>query len=213
MLQIKSFSIGPLQVNNYLVYDETNEASLIDCGCYSEAEWAEIRNFINGKGLKLVHMLCTHLHFDHIMGCGFVRRDFGLDIEGSIDDIDQYSHRNLYSEAFGLKCTGIPDSPALTDISSLDTIKMGNHEFEIIQTPGHTLGGLCFYCKEDNVLFSGDTLFQASIGRTDLPGGNQQQIIRSIVNKLMTLPSETQVFTGHGPSTTIDFEKKYNPYI
>ena len=172
-----------------------------------------IKRYIDDKGLKLVHMLCTHLHFDHIMGCGFVHRDYQLDIEGSMDDLTQYQQLRVYMNAFDLNPSSIPTQPPVHDISHQSAIMFGTHSFTILRTPGHTPGGLCYYCSEEDLLFSGDTLFQGSVGRTDLPGGNTEDIIRSIRDQLFTLPDTTQVFTGHGPSTTIEYERRYNPYI
>lgn len=213
MIQVKLFQVNPLMVNNYVVSDNTKEACLIDCGCMNENEWNNIKTYINDNGLELVHMLCTHLHFDHIMGCGNVFRDFGLEPEGDISDITQYNQRDLYIDAFGLSHIGIPPTPKIKDISCLTSIRFGVHKFTILKTPGHTPGGICFYCAEENIAFVGDTLFQASIGRTDLPGGDTEQLIRSIKNQLLTLPPTTHIFTGHGPTTTIDYERKFNPYI
>jgi len=213
MIQIQTFQVNPLMVNNYVVYDETNEAVLIDCGCSMEKEWNQIKSFIENRNLKLMQLLCTHLHFDHIIGCGFVYRDYGLNVKGSINDIEQYHQRDIYMDSFGLKHFNLPPNPPFENISQLTKISFGSHCLQLIKTPGHTPGGLCFYCKEEGVLFSGDTLFQGSIGRSDLPGGNYEQIINSIQSSIFTLPPNTLVFTGHGPSTTIDFEQHYNPYL
>lgn len=213
MIDIKSFQCNPLMVNNYIISDDTKEACLIDCGCFNEGEWNHIKSYIDKKGLKLTHLLCTHLHFDHIMGCGFVYRDFGLNIEGSIIDQDQYNNLYSYIEAFGLNHSQILPPPPIADISSKEAINYGHHQLQIIQTPGHSPGGLCFYDSEEQILFAGDTLFCGSIGRTDLPKGNFQDIILSITQKLLTLPSTTHVLTGHGPATTIEYEQKYNEYL
>lgn len=213
MIEIKSFQVSPIMTNNYVVSDDTREACIIDCSCTKESEWEEIKNYITEKRLKLVHMLCTHLHFDHVMGCGYVYRDFGLEVEGSISDFEQYNQRDLYVEAFGMSSAGLLPAPKMNDISSKRYLTFGGHEIAIIQTPGHTPGGLSYYCRKENAVFVGDTLFQSSIGRTDLPGGNSNQLIRSIKNGLLTLLPTTHVFPGHGPSTTIEYEQKFNPYI
>lgn len=213
MVDIKQFTVNPLQENCYVVSDDTCEACIIDPGCISEEEWHAIKTYIDGNGLHLVHMLCTHLHFDHIMGCGFVARDYGLDIEGNMADMGQYQQRDIYLDAFGLPHESMPPLPKVHDISSQDTVSFGTHQLKIILTPGHTQGGMCFYLADEGVLFAGDTLFQASIGRTDMAGGDYTQIIRSIRTQLLKLPASTHVLTGHGPSTTIDYEQKFNPYI
>lgn len=213
MCEIKTFHVNPLMENCYIISDDSHEACIIDPGCMYETEWTAIKRYIDDKGLKLVHMLCTHLHFDHIMGCGFVHRDYQLDIEGSMDDLTQYQQLRVYMNAFDLNPSSIPTPPPVHDISHQSAIMFGTHSFTILRTPGHTPGGLCYYCPEEDLLFSGDTLFQGSVGRTDLPGGNTEDIIRSIRDQLFTLPDTTQVFTGHGPSTTIEYERRYNPYI
>ena len=213
MLNIKTFQVNPLMVNCYVVSDDTLEACIIDPGCMVETEWTAIRNYIEGRQLKLVHMLCTHLHFDHIMGCGFVYRDYRLNIEGSIADQQQYEQLRIYMNAFDLDSTSIPPQPPVHDITNLPSIQFGTHTLTILHTPGHTPGGLCFYCADEDVLWAGDTLFQGSVGRTDLPGGDPDAIIRSISDVLFTLPDTTQVFTGHGPSTTIEYERRYNPFV
>ena len=213
MCEIKTFHVNPLMVNCYVVSDDSHEACIIDPGCMHETEWTAIKRYIDDKGLKLVHMLCTHLHFDHIMGCGFVHRDYQLDIEGSMDDLTQYQQLRVYMNAFDLDPSSIPSQPPVHDISHQSAIQFGTHSFTILRTPGHTPGGLCFYCPDENLLFSGDTLFQGSVGRADLPGGKTEDIISSIRDQLFTLPDITQVFTGHGPSTTIEYERHYNPYI
>ncbi len=213
MLNIKTFQVNPLMVNCYVVSDDTREACIIDPGCMAETEWTAIKNYIESKQLKLVHMLCTHLHFDHIMGCGFVFRDYQLNIEGSMADQRQYEQLRLYMNAFDLDPSSIPAQPPVHDISGQTSIHFGTHTFTILKTPGHTPGGLCFYCPEEELLWAGDTLFQGSVGRTDLPGGDTDTIIHSIQEVLFTLPDTTQVFTGHGPSTTIEYERRYNPYI
>jgi len=213
MLDIKTFQVNPLMVNCYVVSDDTREACIIDPGCMAETEWTAIKNYIESKQLKLVHMLCTHLHFDHIMGCGFVHRDYQLNIEGSMADQQQYEQLRIYMNAFDLDPSTIPASPPVHDISNQSAIQFGTHTFTVLKTPGHTPGGLCFYCPEEELLWAGDTLFQGSIGRTDLPGGDTDAIINSIQDVLFTLPPSTQVFTGHGPSTTIEYEQRYNPYL
>ena len=213
MIEVKRFTVNPLQENCYVVSDATNEACIIDPGCLTESEWADIKSYIDDKGLKPVHMLCTHLHFDHVLGCGFVSRDYGLDVEGSILDLEQYKGRKYYLAALNIDDSDLPPLPKVCDISQVATITFGTHTIQVIPTPGHTQGGVCFYLADEGLLFAGDTLFQASIGRTDMRGGDSAQLIRSIRTGLLKLPPQTHVLTGHGPSTTIDYESKVNPYI
>lgn len=213
MIEIKTFTVNPLQENCYVVSDATGETCIIDPGCMSESEWTPIKAYIDSNNLRPTHMLCTHLHFDHIMGCGFVHRDYGLDIEGSMADFMLYKQNHIYMAAFNLQADSVPTLPQVKDISTTGAVSLGSHTIKIIPTPGHTQGGVCFYIEDEGVLFAGDTLFQGSIGRTDMAGGDYGQLIRSIRQELTKLPPSTHVFTGHGPSTTIDYEMKFNPYI
>lgn len=213
MLTVKVFQVNPIMENCYVVSDETNEACIIDCGCCNESEWNEINTYIISNNLKPVHLLCTHCHFDHIWGCGFASRDYNLKAEGSMTDFELYNGLNPQFNMFGLPSPTTPAMPPLKDITDSTPITFGSHHFDVIATPGHTQGGICLYCEAEATLFSGDTLFQGSIGRTDLPGGNYNTIIKSVTENLLTLPEDTKVYTGHGPSTTIGYEKRFNPFI
>lgn len=214
MLNIKSFSVNMLEVNCYVVSDGTREAVIIDPGCFSASEWQTILSYINKEQLTVKHVLLTHSHFDHVMGCHFAQKDLGLAPEGNAGDLDSYEHLVDWVErAFNARLD-IPAQPAFSHfLAHGDRVLFGTHELKVLHTPGHSQGCLCFYCEEENVLFSGDTLFQGSVGRTDFPGGSHEQIVQSIRNNLLVLPDNVKVYPGHGPSTTIAFEKKYNPYF
>lgn len=213
-MEVKIFAVNPLEVNCYVVSDETKEAVIIDCGCFHPDEWAEIKNYIVKEQLKVVHLLNTHLHFDHIMGVPMVYNDLGLAPEANKNDLSIYNNVEKQISMFiNMNVDHIEMPPLGRELRDEDTIEFGTHSFMVIQTPGHTKGGVCFYCKEENVLFTGDTLFQCSIGRTDLEGGCYEDIIQSVKERLLVLPPETKVYPGHGPSSSIEFEKKYNPYL
>lgn len=213
-MEVKIFAVNPLEVNCYVVSDDTKEAVIIDCGCFHPDEWAEIKNYIVKEQLKVVHLLNTHLHFDHIMGVPMVYNDLGLAPEANKNDLSIYNNVGKQISTFiNMNVDHIEMPPLGRELRDGDTIEFGTHSFMVIQTPGHTRGGVCFYCKEENALFTGDTLFQCSIGRTDLEGGCYEDIIQSVKERLLVLPPETKVYPGHGPSSSIEFERKYNPYL
>lgn len=218
MLTVKTFIVNPVQENCYVVSDSTREAVIIDCGCFFEKEWQAIRDYIKQNELKPVQLLCTHAHFDHVMGNQFVMKDFKILPRMSRTDHSLYEDLRAQTEMFMGKM--FADSLDTTFTRKLgatlqedDTIDFGNHHFRVITTPGHTRGGLSFYCQEEQVLFSGDTLFHGSVGRTDLPGGDFRTLILSVTQRLLQLPADTRVCCGHGPETSIDYELNFNPYV
>ena len=221
-MDIKRFEVNPLCENCYVVSDDTSkdkngasikECVIIDCGCSDEHEWEDIKNYLANEGLQVKHLLNTHLHFDHVWGNTFVYRDFGLRPEANYADLHIYE--NMDEQIRSVVGVGIPHPPLPplgTSLLDNSEITFGNTTLKVITTPGHSRGCICFYSEKDAVLFSGDTLFCGSCGRTDLEGGNFQDIMLSL-QKLATLPDDTKVFCGHGPSTTIGREKLYNPYL
>ena len=214
MLNIKTFSVNPLEVNCYVVSDEKKDAVIIDCGCFATSEWNDIKKYVAANGLTVVHLLNTHLHFDHVMGNIFAYNDLGIGPKACASDLYIYNKVEDQLRMFMGMTPAHIDMPKLEqELRDGDTITFGSHQFMVLQTPGHTPGGVCFYCKEEGILFTGDTLFRMSIGRTDLPGGSYEQIVQSINDRLAILPGETIAYPGHGPSTTIADECKYNPYI
>lgn len=213
MITVKAFTVNFISVNCYVVSDETLDACIIDAGCMCEREWQEICRYINENGLHPRHLLCTHLHFDHILGCGYPYRDFGLSLEASEADRPLYDDLDGCLARFGLPPHTTPQLPPLLPLHEGDVVEVGNHQFRVIETPGHSHGGLCYYCKEEDLLFSGDTLFRDSIGRTDFAESSHTDIIHSITEKLFALPDSTNVLCGHGMSTTIGYERQYNPHL
>lgn len=211
-MKIKTFPFSPIGENTYVVYDDTKECVIIDAGCYSMDEKTCLLNFILENKLVVKHAINTHLHFDHVLGANFVKDQFGLDIEAN--EKDQFLLDGLPAQMrmFGFDpMDRIPTIGKYLDES--DTIQFGKQQFTILHVPGHSPGSIVFYSKENNCLFAGDVLFRRSVGRTDLAEGNHKQLIKGIRKKLLVLPPETVVYPGHGPSTTIDEEKKENPYL
>ena len=207
-MQIKTFVKGPIDANNYLVIDEiTNDAVLIDCSAPDESYIQEIKNC----GINLKYILLTHGHFDHILGCNEFKKAFNIDIYVGEEDIEQIKFAPEMTMMLG--GIRIPEVTSVTKtVKDGDILNIGDIKLKAISTPGHTKGGMC-YLTDNNILFSGDTLFKNSVGRTDFMGGDFAQIKNSVCEKLFNLPGKTEVYTGHGPKTTIEYEKKYNEII
>ena len=205
-LNIKAFCLGPLQNNSYVFWDDQNkEAFAVDPPLGSELMAA----FIKHNGLNLTKILNTHCHFDHIGGNALLARFFGAKLFVSRKDLELLLKGAASAGCFGLE---IESSPAPDGfLKEGDVLGLGETEVRVIETPGHTPGGLCFHAGP--ILFSGDSLFAGSIGRTDLDGGDFEALAGSIREKLFILPPETKVYPGHGPFTTIGAEIGANPFV
>jgi glyoxylase-like metal-dependent hydrolase (beta-lactamase superfamily II) len=210
-MQIKLFEFNPVAVNTYLLYDETQEAVVIDCGAYSKQEQKEIGEYIDRNHLKLKHLLNTHLHFDHQLGNQFIHDTYGLKPEYHQKE---ETLPNLRKQAifFGISIPYEPVSAARF-LQAGDEIRFGNTVLKALLTPGHSPASLSFYCEQAHCVFTGDALFRAGIGRTDLWGGSEPVLLQAIRTQLLTLPDDTVVYPGHGPASTIQEEKQFNPYI
>lgn len=211
-MTIKTFTFNPFQENTYLIFDETNEAVLIDAGCIFDAEKHQLKKFIEQNNLTIKRLINTHLHLDHQFGNKFIFDTYGLSPEACVED--EYLLENVIAQAltFGLPIE--EEAQALGEYIVEDQyIKFGNSSLKAIHVPGHSPGSLAFYSEKDGVIFAGDVLFQGSIGRTDLPKGDYTTLILSITKKLLPLPDSTVVYCGHGPTTTIGNEKVNNPYL
>lgn len=213
MLKIETFVVNMIQENCYIVSDETHETVIIDCGAFYDNDKERIKAYIEKNKLVPVHSIFTHGHFDHIIGSKFLFDTYGIKPETPAKDTDLYYDCEKQLNDF----VGLNINLQLPNINkTIDDkykIKFGTHTLSVISTPGHTPGGVSFYCKEENVLFSGDSLFYCSVGRTDLPGGDGNVLIEMLKQNILTLPEETTVFPGHGCATSIGFEKENNPYI
>jgi glyoxylase-like metal-dependent hydrolase (beta-lactamase superfamily II) len=212
MLNVKKFTFNPFSENTYVVTDEFKNAVIIDPGCYYKAEQNELDNYVLKNNLKLKSILHTHSHLDHMFGTAYLADKYNLDLWICKEDLVTYQSYEKVCEVYGVPITFSPNpTPKFFDLKQL--IQIDGIKFEILFVPGHSPGHVAFYNKEDNFLINGDCLFENSIGRTDLPGGNHQQLIDSIKNEIFILPDETLVYCGHGNETTIKAEKSSNPFL
>lgn len=197
--------------NTYVLSDETGECVIVDPGMNNETEEKELVDFIKQAGLKPVSILLTHAHIDHILGCQFAVEKFGIQISGHKDCSKFLSQAKVQASTFGIPFKGVP--PIDNFLNEGDIVRFGNSALKVLHTPGHADGSLCFYSEKDKFVLSGDVLFNQSIGRTDLPTGDYDLLKYNIWEKLFTLPEETVVYPGHGPETSIGFEKINNPFV
>lgn len=211
MLNIKMFTFSPIAENTYVLYNDFKNAIIIDPGCYFPEEREELQSFIEGEGLTVQKLINTHCHLDHIFGNKFVADTFTLPLHLHPKEKIMLERApasglmfNLPFDNFGGEMIFLEDG---------DTVKLDNDTLEVIFAPGHSPGHICFYCREQHFIISGDVLFKDNIGRTDLPGGNQEILLRSIRERLFVLPDEVVVHPGHGPDTTIGTEKRENPFV
>lgn len=205
-MRIHTFALGPFQTNTYLVEDETTkQAILIDPTIDSES----VLDKATARGLTIALILDTHGHVDHVYGNAFFKEQTGAPLAIHADDAPWLRSITQHATLFGIPARVSPEADRL--LRDGDHIAVADLSFTVIHTPGHTPGSICLYGH--GVLFAGDTLFEGSVGRTDLPGGNHEQLISSIKTKLLALPEQTTVYSGHGGTTTIGEEKEYNPFL
>jgi len=211
MIHLHQFVFNDFQENTYLLWDETRECAIIDPGCFYHNEKEDLKKFIEGKNLNPVLLLNTHCHIDHVFGNKNVKETYQIPFLAHRDDEFFLQRMTTTGQIYGLSVESSP----LPDkfLNEGDEVKFGNTILKVIHTPGHSPGGICFYHEESSTLIGGDVLFQGSIGRFDLPGGNYETLMRSITKKLFLLPDETKVYTGHGSMTTIGEEKRMNPFV
>jgi hydroxyacylglutathione hydrolase len=211
MLTVTSFTFSPVQENTYVVYNETGECIIVDPGCYFGNERNELKEFIQTSGLTPKYLLNTHCHLDHVFGNKFIHETWGLPLHLHEKEQPVLDHAPTFGISWGLPFDNYKGD--LIFLREGDTIRLGNDALQVLFTPGHSPGHICFYCQAQQFVIGGDVLFRLSIGRDDLPGGDFDTLIASIHNQLFVLPDETVVFPGHGPQTTIGYEKMHNPYL
>ena len=196
--------------NTYVAYDDTRECVIIDPGCYEKNEQQELASFIENKNLKVIYLLNTHCHIDHVLGNQFVKDHFNVALLLHKDELVILNSNKALAPSYGIPNyqEAYPDEY----IDEQDKVKFGDTELQVLFVPGHSPGHIAFYNKDRKICIAGDVLFQRSIGRTDLPGGDYDTLINSIHNKIFPLGDDVVVYCGHGPSTTVGEEKKYNPF-
>lgn len=211
MITIQVFTFNPFQENTYILYDETKECVVIDPGCSNKSEQEDIVGFITQEELKPVRLLNTHCHIDHVFGNSFIAKKYNLGLEIHKEDLQTLHSLPQVSHLYGLNAEESVEPSSF--LNEGDQIKFGNSVLDIVFTPGHSPGSICFISKEDKIVIGGDVLFHGSIGRTDLPGGDHETLLSSIREKLFVLDGDYVVLSGHGDETTIGFEKANNPFL
>lgn len=211
MLNVQSFTFNPVQENTYVLYNEERLCCIIDPGCYFASEEMALKNFIESNGLKPIFLLNTHCHLDHIFGNRFVAQTYGLPLHLHRLEKQVLDYGPVSGQRWQLPFENYEGE--LKFLEEGDTIIVGKDELHVLFTPGHSPGHICFYDKEARFLIGGDVLFEGSVGRTDLPGGDFATLEQSIKTRLYTLPEDVIVYPGHGASTTIGDEIKTNPFV
>ena len=208
---IKKFTFNPFQENTYVVYDATNQCVIIDPGCSDQAEREALTDFIDNMQLKPIYLLNTHCHIDHVLGNRFIAEKYQLKLAANPND--QYNLDRMLE--VGLRYgVALQESPAIEmALHHGDEVRFGETIFQVLFTPGHSKGSISFYNKHEHYVIAGDVLFNGSIGRTDLPGGDFPTLEKSIREVLYVLPDETTVYAGHDIETTIGHEKHTNPFV
>jgi glyoxylase-like metal-dependent hydrolase (beta-lactamase superfamily II) len=210
-MKIYKLVFSPIEVNTYILADESGDCAIIDCGCYDKAECKRFEAFIDEKNINPVLLLNTHCHLDHVFGNKFIFEKYGL--RTFSNELDEMNRKSAIEHAalFGLSMEEPPEPAAF--LSDNEVVSFGMETLLALHVPGHTSGSLAFYNEKNNCVFTGDALFSGSIGRTDLPGGDFDTLIKSIKTRLFVLPPATVVYPGHGGETTIEKEMRSNPYF
>ena len=209
-LTVKTFTFSPFQTNCYVCHD-AGEAVIVDPSCYTEAEQQAVVDYLAANSLTLRHLLLTHAHIDHIFGCAAFAERYGMDWQMHRDGLPFIDRAEEQSVFFGTPLT--PPPRPTTFLDEGDTVRFGEAAWEVLHTPGHAPGSVCFYDAEAGFVIAGDVLFMNSIGRTDLPGGSLPVLMQSIFQKLVPLGDAVKVYPGHGPATTIGRERRNNPFL
>lgn len=212
-MKIKAFEFNPLGVNTYVLYDENRDCIIFDAASIFPEENETLLRFIDDNNLEVKRLINTHLHFDHIFGANLISERYKIMLEAHKDDLFLLDSLEQQMQMFGFNSEREYKPKIENFLSENEIIVLGDQELKIIHVPGHSPGSLVFYNEVEEFMIAGDVLFNGSIGRTDLVGGNFDQLIEGIQSKLFILPDNTVVYPGHGPSTTIGREKKHNPFV
>lgn len=210
-IRIHTLIFNDFGVNTYILEAENQECIIVDAACHSTKEQTSLKELISSRNLQLKLQISTHSHVDHLMGCTFVKNTYQTPWLIHTDGTTLLNQASAFASMFGLSI----EAPTSPDgyVEDGEEIQLGVNKLKILHTPGHAQGSICIYCEAENFVITGDVLFNGSIGRTDLPGGNTETLLNSIAKKLLVLPAETKVYPGHGPTTTIGDEKRNNPYL
>ena len=210
MIEIQSFTFNPFMEQTYVLFDETKEAVIVDPGCHAQEEKDILTQFISDHDLKPKYVINTHGHIDHVLGNAFIKQHYGIEL--IIRDKDEDTLRSViaYASAYGFQTYQAAEPDIL--LKDGDTISFGNSELYHVFVPGHAPGHIAFYDQTKKFIIGGDVLFEGSIGRTDLPGGDFDTLINSIHSEFFKFPDDTVVYPGHGNETTIGREKASNPF-
>jgi len=210
MITIRTFIFNPIQTNTYVVHDDSRQCVIIDPACSSTEEDKEILEYLKKNQLEPVLLLFTHGHIDHIIGAGIISEQWKIWPHLHKNDKFLLDQAREYASMLGFEYRPLPEKILFFDEEN--SLSFGHSALKIIHTPGHSPGSVCFYMESEQIIFAGDTLFMNSVGRTDLPGGDSDLLAKSL-RKLLMLPDETKVYCGHGTNTTIDRERRFNPFI
>ena len=211
MLNVKTFVFNAFQVNTYIVFAENRDCIIIDPACSNTNEVSKLLNYIETEKLHPIMVVNTHAHVDHILGNADITEKLAIKLAAHPASRYFYLNALNFSAELGLKLDKVvfPD----LELQDKDTIKLGDFDITILYTPGHADGSICIYSADGHFVISGDLIFYASIGRTDFPTGNFETLSKSIKEKIYTLPDETIIYPGHGPTTSVGFEKLNNPFV
>lgn len=211
-MNIAIFTFNPFQENTYLLFDETGECVIFDPGCFEGHEKLELDNFIASKNLRPVRLINTHCHLDHVYGNKFCAEKYGLPLETHRGEVPVLEAVPMVSQMYGIPYPEPSPMPSKF-IQEGDVVEFGNTQLEVLFTPGHSPASLSFFNREHQILIAGDVLFRESIGRTDLPGGSFEVLEKSIREKIYPLGDGVKIYPGHGPETTVGWEKQHNPFV
>lgn len=210
MIKVKKFTFNPFAENMYLLFDESKEGIIIDPGCYDKDEEKELKEYISEQNIKIKTLVNTHGHIDHVLGNNFVFQQWGVPFVMSKEDLPTYKAVSAYASNYGFE--NYTEVEPTSFIGEGDRLEFGNNYLDVVFVPGHSVGHIAFISQEQKFVIGGDVLFNGSVGRTDLPGGDMDTLIESIHQKLFVLDDDFVVYCGHGPETTIGKEKVSNPF-
>lgn len=211
MTDIASFTLSPFDENTYIISAANGDCIIFDPGCYDPSEQNTLKEYITSRKLKPIRLINTHAHLDHIFGNKFIYDTYGILPEMHEGELTVLKYSAIAADRYGVSLEPSPIPEAL--IAEGDIIELGDASFETLYVPGHSPAHLAFYNKAEKYIIGGDVLFHMSIGRSDLPGGDHQTLLESIKTKFLTLPDDVVVYSGHGPKTSIGYERANNPFL